>query len=536
MAHRTAARPASWTRVLAAPAALIAALTPTGCMVGPDYVPPEATVADAWLESSDPRLSTAASDHAAWWKSFEDPVLDGLVQRAYEQNLDLLEAGLRVLQARAQLGIAVGEMFPQVQQFSAGYTRQELSENLPNPVSQRTFNDYSAGIDATWELDLWGQFARNTRSANAALLSTIADYDSVLVTLTGDVATSYVFIRVLEQRIRLARQDIESQKGVLNLTRIQFDNGSVSELDVVQSLTRLSQSQSLVPQLEIDLRRVKNVLCVLLGEPPHALDDVLGQDIRMPSAPEELAVGMPADLLLRRPDVRAAERAAAAQAERIGIAVANLYPHFGIAASGGWAAELSGDLLGPESRGGSVTGGFRWDILNYGRLKNDVRVQDALFQQAVVQYQETVLEASAEVEDGLVGFVLEHDRAGFLQTGVDASQRAVEISLIQYREGTTTYARVLDAQSALFQLQQDLVVSRANEILSLIGVYKALGGGWQLREGRDFVPAGTRKEMAERTDWGDMLSSDYSEGSDLGHPRPDPDELYPPQEEAGKQP
>ena len=534
-AHLPTFRLSSWLQALAAPSLLFAVLASPGCMVGPDYVKPEAKVASDWQESADPRVSSASSTHADWWRGFEDPILDELIYRAYEQNLDLQQAGIRVLQARAQLGIAVGQSFPQVQQFSANYTREEVSKNLSDPPPSRTYNDYSTGLDATWELDFWGQFARNTRAANATLLSTVADYDSVLVTLTGDVASNYISIRAFEQQALLARQDIESQRGVLSLTQNQFENGAVSELDVVQALTRLSQSQALVPQLQIELRQTKNALCVLLGEPPHSLDEVLGRGSDFPRSPQEVAAGVPADLLLRRPDVRAAERTAAAQAERIGIAEANLYPHFSIAASGGWEAANTGDLLKRSSWTASGGGGFQWDIFNYGRLRNDVRVEDALFQQSVLQYQNIVLQAAAEVEDALIGFLMEQDRATFLTVATEASKRSLTLSLSQYREGTANYTRVLDAQSSLFEAQQDLVQSQANEILNLIAAYKALGGGWQLREGHDFVPESTRKEMAERTNWGDMLSTDYSEGSDLGHPRPDPDELYP-AIEAGTQP
>lgn len=518
---------ASWracgaTGTLARVVLLLGALLPaSGCTLGPDYVTPEAPVADAWLEQGDERLSGAPADHAAWWKVFKDPVLDHLIETAYAQNLSLQEAGLRVLEFRARLGIAVGNQYPQMQQAQGGYARTQESQNVADPVPTRAFDEYAAGFDAEWEIDFWGRFRRGIESADASLLASVADYDSVLVALLAEVAATYVQVRAFEERLVLVRGNIADQEEGLRLTELQFSNGTVTELDVQQATSLLNQTRSLVPTLEIGLRQSKNLLAVLLGRPPGDIDSLLTPGPGIPIPPATVAVGIPADLVRRRPDVRAAERRAAARSAQIGIAETDLYPTFTITGSLGWQSDSSGNLFQRDSLAGSVGPGFSWNLFNYGRLENRVREADAAYQEAVVSYQNQVLEAAAEVENGIVGYLKSQEQAAFLGVSVAASQRSVDLSMLQYKEGIADYTRVLDSQESLLQLEEDQTVSRADVVLNLIAVYKALGGGWQISLGRDLIPAPMREEMAERTDWDDMLGPTSTEDEDLFRPQPE---------------
>ena len=294
-------------------------------MVGPDFETPEAKVAEQWTDDEDQGITRQPIHDAEWWQVFNDPVLDTLVQTAYEQNLDLQIAGLRVLEARAQLGIVTGSLYPQSQTTSGNYS---YNRGRKTPFSDRYFNQAGVGFDAGWELDFWGKFRRGIESADANLIANIASYDNVLVTLTAEVARSYVLIRTLEERIRLARENTAIQQRSVELTRNQFETGSVTELDMQQAITQLRNTQASVPNLLISLEQAQHALSILMGMPPQDLDKMLGTTGDIPTAPAEVAVGIPADLLRRRPDIKQAELQAAAQSAQIGIADAELLPSF----------------------------------------------------------------------------------------------------------------------------------------------------------------------------------------------------------------
>ena len=312
-------------------------------MVGPDYVRPEADVNPSWLETS-PALRDEPAEIRDWWTAFDDPVLTALVHDGYEQNLTLRAAGLRVIQARAARGIAVGEFFPQDQAISADFSTNQESENDANGLPIKSFRTAGFSFDSTWELDFWGKFRRNIQAADAALLASIADYDDVLVSLVAEIGLTYVDIRTLERRIELARANSEIQRRSLDLTESRYANGKVSELDVTQARATLANTQSLVPSLEASLRDATLSLCVLLGRTPSELRAELAGGSGVPTAPSEVVIGVPADLLRRRPDVRAAERAAAFQSEQIGIATADLFPSISISGSAGLEASTAGGV------------------------------------------------------------------------------------------------------------------------------------------------------------------------------------------------
>jgi NodT family efflux transporter outer membrane factor (OMF) lipoprotein len=488
----------------------------TSCKtVGPDFEKPEVQVADTWLDSENENVDTSSTAYQDWWAVFEDPALSKLINTAYQQNLSLQVAGLRVMEARAQLGIASGLKYPQSQSVGGGYAYSRSSvnapplSNLPDKVLQgvnRNVGVWSASFDATWEADVWGKFARGVEAADANLAANMLNYDAVLVTLTGDVAALYTSIRTLQERLDFAYENVKLQKEALDLANSRFKLGATSELDVQQAKGLLYNTQSLIPAFLLNLERAQNTLSFLLGLPPSNLDAMLGTSRSIPAAPASIAVGIPADLLRRRPDVRAAEMAAAAQSANIGVSQADLYPSFVLAGSLGLAGGSFSDLFDGGATTGFITPFFKWNIFNYERIKNNVRVQDARFEQAVTSYQNTALAAAKEVQDGLQGFLRTQEQVGHLNNAVTASARAAELALAQYRQGAADYTRVLNTQTALLQQQDTLTAARGQVVSNLVATYKALGGGWQLREGNNYISPDLINSMELRTDWDEFLN------------------------------
>ena len=450
-----------------------------GYKVGPNYCPPAAPVANDWIDADDPRFNQPSSPDPAWWLVFNDPQLNGLIATAYRQNLDLRSAGMRILESRAQRNIAAGNLFPQQQQALAAYVHAQIPNNLLLPIPQNTFNIWATGFNATWELDFWGRYRRTIAAADAKLGASVEGYNDAIVLLLAEVADAYVQVRTFQQRLAFARANVETQQGSLRLADEKFRNGTTTELDVQQARSNLAQTQSLIPPLETGLRQSCNRLCFLLGVPPYDLVQELGVG-PIPTAPVDVALGIPAELLRRRPDVRRAERMVAAQSEQIGIAEADLYPRFGIFGFLGYTGEDWKTLFGGKSFTGIILPSFQWNILNYGRIRNNVRAQTALFRAAVFDYQQTVLRANREVEDGLVAFVRSREQAARLQESVNAAQASVELVLAQYEAGLTDFNRVFNTQSLLAQQQEQLATAEGSIAQNLIRVYQALGGGWQV--------------------------------------------------------
>jgi len=486
-----------------------------GCMIGPDYQRPKISVSPNWADTADQRVSTESTTYRGWWRAFNDPVLDRLIAQAYRDNLTLRQAGVRVLQARAQLGIAVGEVFPQTQQLigSVEYNRTSDRAALGAAFNGNSVSYWQSqiGAQATWELDFWGRIRRGIESADASLLATLADYDSTLVTLTADVANTYIALRTAEERIRIARENVDIQEQTLKIVEARFTYGTVTQLDVEQARTVLFNTLATLPTLETQRRQARDALSVLLGMPPNDLSDLLYGPSTIPVSPPQVIVGIPADLLRRRPDIRSAELQAVAQSAQIGVAKADLLPAFSLI---GQLVLLSTDLgtfrLSDMFRWGSrqiqVGPSVQWNILNYGQITNNVRVQDANFQQLLLTYQRSVLSAQQDVEDNLAAFLRSQDRADLLAKSVTSSRTAVDLATLQYREGVTDFTTVLTTQQTLLSQQDNLAITLGNISTSLVGVYRALGGGWQIREGDDIVPPEIKAEMQERTNWGSLLA------------------------------
>ena len=492
---------------------LVLSLGVTACMLGPNYRRPPAPLADQWVTAGDARVRTDDDvSTVGWWRVFDDPTLDRLVHIAYRENLTLQAAGLRVLQAQALRGVAIGGLYPQTQRVGASYTRSIASKENVTPITNRYASSWQAGFDAAWELDLWGRFRRDIESADARLLAAVADYDDVLVSLIAEVATTYVQIRILDERTALARENVRVQNDSLEVARVRYEAGGTSELDVQQATTLLRDTEAVITQLEIQLRQQGDALNVLLAMPPGDLGTLLESSHGIPAAPPNVSVGIPADLLRRRPDVGRAERQLAAQSAQIGVALSDLLPHVQLAGSIGLSARTAGKLA--QGRAFEAAGGpsVNWDVLNYGRLINDVRFQDAVFQELAANYQNTVLRAQQDVHDALVAYVRGAEQVALLTDSVTAANRAVDLALIQYREGATDYTRVLNTQQQRVRAQDALAQSQGNLTLSVIALYKALGGGWELRNGDDFVPEATKQEMRARTWWGGVLDADERSG------------------------
>jgi NodT family efflux transporter outer membrane factor (OMF) lipoprotein len=502
----------------------------SGCtLVGPDYVKPTAQEPTQWLESANPKIENTEVDFSDWWTVFSDPVLNELIQAAYQQNLPLQIAGLRIYEARAQLGIAFGFQYPQTQQGLGSASINQLSENAPNSANaDRYYSSYDIGLDAAWELDVWGKFRRAVQTGVANLEASIANYDDILVSLTAEVARTYIQLRTSEERLAVARQNVEIQNRSLEIAEVRFKAGAVTELDVTQARALLRSTESTIPGFETDIRQAKNALAILLGKLPGEIDTMLHGAGLIPKVPAEVAVGIPAELLRRRPDIRFAERQLAAQSAQIGFAKADLFPHFTLFGTLGFqASDHTGiqsnnsnfsDLFKKGSYTYAAGAGFNWDIFNYGRITNQVRVEDARFQELAVNYDDAVIRAAQEVEDAMVGFLRSQEAVFVLADAVKASKRSVELSMIQYREGLVDYQRVLDTQRFLTEQQDGLVFTAGTVGRNLVAIYRSLGGGWGLREGKDFVSAGVKEEMEKRTNWGGMLSpekADYPPSQDV---------------------
>jgi NodT family efflux transporter outer membrane factor (OMF) lipoprotein len=443
-----------------------------GFKVGPNYCPPKAPVAEQWIDAAQVRQPADTDSLTRWWTVFNDPKLNYLVARAYRQNLTLREAGFRVLQARAQLAIAVGEIFPQQQSLSGSYRR------LGTPFTDL----WSYGFNLQWELDFWGQFRRAVAAADAQLDASVEGYDAAIVTMLGDVAQYYVQIRTDQERIVVLRANADLQRRVLEKYIMpRFNVGfKLTALDKDQAEATLKQTEAAIPLVEIDMRQAENALCVLLGMPPGDLRNLLGTG-PIPTCPPEVAIGIPADLLRRRPDVRQAERLAAAQAEQIGIAQADLYPSFYVNGSLGYSAQNFHDLFKSSAFNGSVGPSFQWNLLNYGRIVNNVRSQDAQFQQLAVAYQQKVLQAAEEAERGLVTFLGSQRRSRLLDESVIASEKAVKVVVAQYEAGAVDFNRYALIEQNAVQQQDAATQARGQITQGLIEMYRALGGGWEIR-------------------------------------------------------
>ena len=460
--------------------AVLVLLACGGCTtVGPDYEQPEVRLNPAWLDAELELYNTEPADLMEWWRRFDDPVLDRVIAAAYENSYSLQIAAQRIQEAQAQLAIASGNRYPQTQVATAGAT---VTGTGDDSIADSSVTQYDLGAAVAWELDFWGKYRRGIEAAGANFNATVADFNDVVVLLTAQVADTYVVIRSIEEQLAVARQSVTTQQRGYEIADVLFRNGQSSELDALQARTLLLSTQAVIPGLEQALKQAKIALGVLLGVTSSEVNDMLGGPGSLPEVPGNLAVGVPADLLRQRPDVRAAEYRARAQNALVGVATANLYPSFSINGALGFSSDdTSGapGLFDTDSFGYTAGVSMVWPFLNYGRIRNNIRVEDAQLQQALLAYQGTVLVAASEVEAAMAAYAGTRDQNQILGEGVATAQRSADLSLLRYQEGFADYQRVLDAQQALFSQQQRHAANRGDVVRSLVAIYRSLGGGWR---------------------------------------------------------
>ncbi|HVP11225.1 MAG TPA: efflux transporter outer membrane subunit [Phycisphaerae bacterium] len=521
----------------------LAALLLAGCMVGPNYKEPTAHLEQEWMDAGDPGVQRGAAELTKWWEVLHDPVLNTLVERAYQNNPSLHAAAIRVLQAQAARGIAVGLLFPQQQDATGSFSWNQTSENAgaaepQNTARLRLYNHVSAlqglglnpvgylfqkwagepgvdnrfhnwelyGLSVGWELDVWGRFRRGIEAADATVLASLANYDDVLVSLIAEVAADYVLLRTSEEQLEIVRQNLKIQQEAYEIVKLRREGGTATELDVAQAETLMHETEAEIPATEASIRQTKIALCTLLGMPPQDISELLGEQRPIPSPPEIVRLGVPAELLRRRPDIRRAERLLAAQCANIGIAVSDLYPHFSLNGDIGLSAEHFPDLYRGNSFQAFAGPSVRWAILDYGRFENNVRVQDAVFQASISDYENLVLQAQGEVERAVAGLIGAQQQLTPLTGSVEAASRAVDVAQQQYKGGIANFTTVLVVQQFLLTEQSRLVDTRGLAAQNLIILYRALGGGWELREGKELVPTDIKEQMRKRTDWDGMIT------------------------------
>ncbi|MFM5229031.1 efflux transporter outer membrane subunit [Aeromonas media] len=480
-----------------------ACLLLSACTVlGPDYQSPRVDEMAGWHSASEGQAALSAADYRQWWDNLHDPVLSALVLEALRKNPDVRIAGLRILEAQAQLGIAESLLGPQAtvgtgELLQAGQTRNGHSS---------AGSSYGAGFNLGWELDFWGKFERGIEAADANYFATLAQYDDIQVLMAAQVAQLYVSIRTLEARLHIARENARIQRRSLEITERLFKSGNSAELDVQQAKTQYLGTLSGIPQLETNLRQSQNALSTLLARPPGPLPEMGSDTGKIPQGELALVTEMPADLLRRRPDVRIAERQLAAQSALIGVAESELYPSItllgtlGVNATNGDSGTFSW-AVGPS---------LSWNLLDQGRLGNQILVQDARFQQLHERYRDSVFKAAREVDDAAVAYANGQDEIALLTQTGEAARRSLEIANTQYREGMADFQRVLDSQRALFNQQERLVNSRGARMRDLITLYKALGGGWEQGRERPLVTPEVEAQLRTRADWAPLLDATHS--------------------------
>ncbi len=461
----------------------VVVLAMTSCKVGPDYVPPETDMPELWYQDIATGLVSGESAHQTWWVAFGDPLLDGLIMRAGNGNLSLKSAMSRISQARSQRGVAASGWYPQVDALG-DITRTRTSEGIlptdtPIPGLGGTNTIYRAGFDATWEIDVWGRISRGVEATDAAIEASVEDYRDIMVVLFAEVAINYFEVRALQERIKYANANVRSQRGMVTLTQDRLDAEIAPELDVRQAELNLYSTESLIPTLRTALLQTINRIGVLLGEEPGKLRDELIAPREVPDPPDAVMVGLPANLLRQRPDIRRAERQLAAQTALIGVSTADLYPRFTLFGSLTRESLGSSQFFDSGSTAWSILPGVRWNIFTAGRIRSEIEIAKAQTEQALIAYEATVLLALEEVENALIGYQQERIRRNLLRKSVKAGEKSVELAEILYRTGVTNFQNVLDMQRSLAEQQDRLAASEGLVVQYLVSLYKALGGGWQ---------------------------------------------------------
>ena len=453
----------------------------SGCLVGPDHIDPGAPFQCEWMPPLPPGVSQSPNDSIAWWTKFNDPVLTSLVIRTTEQNLTLGQAAERIAEARALRGIVRGGLFPDIDGISS-YSRRKTSGSGNNfglaNFNPPPFNFWSAGFDATWEIDVFGGVRRRLQAADADVDVAIEDHNDLLVTLQGEVGANYIQVRTLQRRIQFVERNIELQRQSLEITQSRFDGGISDILDVEQAKVNLYTTEASLPLLKQELELTYHRLSVLMGEPPSDLSKQITPQQRFPILPQDIAVGLPIELIRQRPDIRSAERQLAAQAARIGVAVSELYPRFTITGTFTVDSTKFSRWFTSDSIAYAAGPAMRWRLLDFGRARSDIEVQRARWRGLVYNYQNEVVTAAQEVEDALTQYRYSLRRAESLRNAAMAARSAAKTAEDKYNAGNSAFINVLDAQRSQAELDDQAAAAEGDIYLSVVSLYKALGGGW----------------------------------------------------------
>ncbi len=464
------------------------------CMVGPDFQRPEAKVSSQWLgqaptvPAAPEAAPTAEQNLAQWWTIFNDPQLTSLVERGMQANLDLRMAQSRIRQARASMGIAGADLGPTVN-TDASLTRSRTpASSTRSEVT--TSNLYQAGFDAGWEIDLFGGLRRGVEAAGADLDAAMENRNDLLVSLSAEVASNYLNLRSLQQRLAIARENLKAQAHTADLTRQRFNVGFASKLDVVRAEALAATTAGQIPLLEAQVRQTIYSLSLLLGGEPSALLAELTPEAPLPAAQATVPVGLPSDLLLRRPDIRKAVAKLHGATARIGVAKADLFPKFTISGALGYQNTNSNALFNPASNFWSIGPALNWPLFDMGRTRANLELQKAVQEEELLAYEQTVLNALREVENALIASTKEEEHRQAMAQAVAANRTAVELATSLYTAGQNDFLAVLDAQRSLYTAEDALAQSSRTVSTNLVALYKALGGGWQTEEGTPSTGSG----------------------------------------------
>ena len=489
-----------------------------GCfMVGPDFTRPASKAVDRYQTTTQTEFTESLGENSnkildpvEWWKSFNDPILNALLKEATAQNLSLQQTALRIYQLQAQLGVSDAAILPTVSlSGSTASTRNSNLQEITNSPGNLTFNNVVAQLN--WELDFWGKARRGIESTLNSYLSSVAAFYSADVSLTADVANTYINIRNNEELIAVANANLALQKESLRIAGARFKYGATSMLDLSQAQAQYEQTKGQIPALIANLKKTQNAMSILLGEPPDYYEKKYGNTKGSLKPPNELGVGMPRDLLRRRPDILQAEFFAASQSALIGVNKALLYPTFTLGGTFGYATSnfggaSPGSLFSWANNSSGQSAGFYLPLFYRGALVDQVRVQDAVFQQSILAYQNLVLNAQKEVEDSLVAISTSKSAVGDYSRAVIAAKSAADMALGRYIAGQNDYNTVIIAQQSLLSIQNSLVQTKSNELVGYVGAFKALGGGWSAEMAPPKLPENMVAEMTDRTDWGKVLT------------------------------
>ena len=453
----------------------------SACAVGPDYRPPQLDAPAQWHSQPAGGVQVESPDAlAAWWMVLNDPTLNQLVDQSMSANKSVRQALARVVESRARRSISAAGLWPTLGASASGSKAHSARSDFSGTTVTLNGESYDAGVDAGWEIDLFGGTRRSIESSTAQLAASQADLHDVMITLLGDVALSYVTVRTTQSRLTYAERNIESQREVLDITNWRAEAGLATVLDVEQAKSNYAQTRAQIPSLQSNLEAAKNRLAVLTGQQPGALQAVLAERKAIPVAPQEIVSSVPADVMRRRPDIRSAERRLAAQTAQVGVATAALYPSLSLNGSIGVSANSASDLFSDPSNSNRYGLSLSMPIFRAGALRQNIKAQNALVDEALASYEATLLAAYEEVENALTSWVNEQTRHAALIEAVDSARLAHTLALVQYNSGLVDFQTVLTADRQLITTEDSLAVSDGEITSNLVRLYKALGGGWSV--------------------------------------------------------